>query len=389
MIFRLKLEIDSLVQEMVNKIPESLFISDSTTFLDPSIGGGQYVYAIENKLRKYGHNDSNIKKRVFGIEKSSFRLNFAINKHKLVGSYTVDKNDVPSILTDNTMKFDAIVGNPPYQNGNEDNQGSSDKLWMIFVDKSLDSLKSDGYFCVVHPIGWRTVGNKMWNDVYQKKQIIYSRIQPNIPWNVGIKVDWYLLKNCEYTSATEVVFNDGHKMIDFRTVSGIVNSTVVEKMLNYTGEKMQFNQIHTFDSRRSFVSEEKTATNKYPLRHTTPKNIRWSSKKHDWQDRKKVLVSNSGYLYPTFDDGKFGTTQACWALFVDSEKTGKYVIRLINSKLFDYFINQIKTSGYNNKLLNLFPYPKNLPQLFTDKDLYAYFKLTQEEIDTIENYTQN
>jgi len=380
--FRLKLEIGELVNEMINRLPEELFKSKNSTFLDPSMGGGQYVRAIEQKLRDYGHTDDNINCRVFGVEKSVWKVNFAINKHKLVGTYKVDTKDIPDIFMN--MKFDCIVGNPPYQNSNENNQGSSAKLWMTFVEESVKALNSGGYLCIVHPIGWRTLGNKMWKDIYQKKQVIYARIEPEVSWSVGVKVDWYILKNSEYSTASEVDFSSEKKLIDFRTVDGIVNGSVIEKILNYTGDRMKFNQIHTFDSRRDFISENKSDSHIFPLRHTTPKNFRWSSKKHDWQNMKKVLVSNSGYLYPEYDDGMLGTTQACWAIFVSSEKEGKHVISILNSKLIKYFINGIKTSGYNNKLLNLIPYPKNLSPVFSDGDLYKYFKLTSDEIKTVE-----
>lgn len=382
MIFRLKLEVDELVNEMVNKLPESLFISDSSRFLDPSMGGGQFVCAIEKRLRKYGHSNDNIKNRVFGVEKNPIRVNFAVNRRNLVGSYTVDNKDIPDIFMN--MKFDAIVGNPPYQNGNEENQGSSGKLWMVFVEKSIESLNPNGHLCIVHPIGWRTHGNKMWDEIYKKKQIIFAKIEPEVPWSVGIKVDWYILKNCDYTKPTTVEFKTEVKSLDFRTIEGIVDSSVVEKILKYAGDKLKFNQIHTFDSRRDFISETKSDVNTFPLRHTTPSNLRWSSKKHDWQDKKKVLVSNSGYLYPCYDNGMLGTTQACWAVFVNSKQEGEYIVRLLNSKVIKYFTNNIKTSGYNNKLLNLIPYPKNLPKDFTNEDLYGHFKLTNEEIKIID-----
>ena len=98
MIFRLKLEITELVTEMVSKLPESLFINDSTTFFDPSMGGGQFVQAIEYRLRKHGHSDSNIKNRVFGIEKSLLRVNYAVNSRKLVGSILLTPRIFPIYL---------------------------------------------------------------------------------------------------------------------------------------------------------------------------------------------------------------------------------------------------------------------------------------------------
>jgi len=384
MIFRLKMEIASLVNEMVSKLPETLFLSDSTTFLDPSMASGQYVAAIEQRLRTHGHSDENIKSRVFGVEKNMLRVNYAIKKNKLVGTYSVDKNDVPSILICN-MKFDCIVGNPPYQNGTDKNSGSSDKLWMEFVKKSILSLEKNGYMCIVHPIGWRTIGNEMWKEVYQKIQVEYCKIEPHVDWGVGIKVDWYIIRNTDYTIPTEVEFKDKTKIIDFRKVSGIVGDSTVEKLLNCGEDTIDFHQSHSHDSRRDFISKSESSTNTFPLRHTTPNNLLWSSKSHKWQNEKKVLVSNSGYLYPTYDDGVYGTTQACWVVFVKSKIDGEYLVRLLNSKLFTYFINNVKTSGYNNKLLKLLPYPKGLSDNFTNADLYAHFKLTDDEIKLVES----
>jgi len=384
MIFRLKMEIASLVNEMVSKLPETLFLSDSTTFLDPSMASGQYVAAIEQRLRTHGHSDENIKSRVFGVEKNMLRVNYAIKKNKLVGTYSVDVNDVPSILICN-MKFDCIVGNPPYQNGTDKNSGSSDKLWMEFVKKSILSLEKNGYMCIVHPIGWRTIGNEMWKEVYQKIQVEYCKIEPHVDWGVGIKVDWYIIRNTDYTIPTEVEFKDKTKIIDFRKVSGIVGDSTVEKLLNCGEDTIDFHQSHSHDSRRDFISKSESSTNTFPLRHTTPNNLLWSSKSHKWQNEKKVLVSNSGYLYPTYDDGVYGTTQACWVVFVKSKIDGEYLVRLLNSKLFTYFINNVKTSGYNNKLLKLLPYPKGLSDNFTNADLYAHFKLTDDEIKLVES----
>lgn len=389
MIFRLKLEVNELANDMVNQLPVALFKSNSTKFLDPSMGGGQFVAAIENRLRSFGHDDKNIKQRVFGIEKNQMRINYAINRNRLVGSYTIDKNDVPDIFESN-MKFDCIVGNPPYQNGNEENQGSSGKLWMKFVEKSIETLNPNGYLCFVHPTAWRSVNHKLWSSIYQKTQVDYVKIEPEIPWNVGVKVDWYILKNADYSSPTLVEFNDGtSQTVDFREVDGIFNNNVVKKFVDYTGERIAFNQMHAFDSRRDFISETESATNSFPLRHTTPDSRLWASKKHPWQDKTKVLVSNSGYLYPRYDGGVLGTTQCCWAAFVKSKTEGEYIVRLLDSKLYKYFVANIKTSGFNNKLVKMFPYPKDLPSNFTDKDLYDHFKITEEEIKVIESSIKN
>ena len=87
MLRRLKLETDELVYKILSHYPEELWKSDSTTFFDPAIGGGQFVRAIEEKLFAYGHSKENIANRVTGYEANSMRVNYTVNKFNLVGKY--------------------------------------------------------------------------------------------------------------------------------------------------------------------------------------------------------------------------------------------------------------------------------------------------------------
>ena len=87
MLSRIKFKIDLLVEEILDGCPESLWISSTTKFFDPAIGGGQFVAAIEQRLRRHDHNDANIRSRVFGFEESELHIRYAVNKHNLVGQY--------------------------------------------------------------------------------------------------------------------------------------------------------------------------------------------------------------------------------------------------------------------------------------------------------------
>ena len=398
---------NSLAQDMLSKIPEVFWTSPTNHVMDPCVKSGIFLMqSIENFMRGLESWQPCVEKRFKHIvENQIYGFCCSSWAHKMVNKsifgdmmhighiYNYQFLDsggeisivVKELINKENMKFEAIVGNPPYQNGTDKNSGSSDKLWMEFVKKSILSLEKNGYMCIVHPIGWRTIGNEMWKEVYQKIQVEYCKIEPHVDWGVGIKVDWYIIRNTDYTIPTEVEFKDKTKIIDFRKVSGIVGDSTVEKLLNCGEDTIDFHQSHSHDSRRDFISKSESSTNTFPLRHTTPNNLLWSSKSHKWQNEKKVLVSNSGYLYPTYDDGVYGTTQACWVVFVKSKIDGEYLVRLLNSKLFTYFINNVKTSGYNNKLLKLLPYPKGLSDNFTNADLYAHFKLTDDEIKLVES----
>jgi hypothetical protein len=139
MLGRLKFNIEVLVEEILDQIPEHIWQSDSTTFLDPAIGGGQFVVAIERKLRKYGHSSENIAKRVFGYEDNILRVNYAINKHKLVGNYQAKE----FLKEEFNMKFAVVLGNPPYQGKAE--------LHQKFFNKAVDIVEDGGYVAFIQP----------------------------------------------------------------------------------------------------------------------------------------------------------------------------------------------------------------------------------------------
>lgn len=371
MIFRLKLDIDGLIQEMVNKLPESLFISDSTTFLDPSMGGGQFVSAIENKLRKRGHSDANIKKRVFGVEKTSFRLNFSVNKHGLVGSYTVDKSDVPSILIDHNMKFDAIVGNPPYQKKVGDKK--TEPLWDTFVEESIKSLKDGGYLCYVHPSGWRNVEGR-FEDVgklIKSKEVQYLEIHDENDgmktFNAMTRYDWYVLKNSNSTGKTQVKFQDGNietfNLNEFPFVPNGSISRIRSLIAKENEERVQV--IHSYseyETRHSYVSKNKSSKFKYPVVYMINKGdamtVWYSSEKKGHFGIPKFIWSN-GYI-PSFgcivdQDGKYGMTQFCYAIVDEVENLPK-IKKAFDSKEFRDLMFDCKMSenSLNRKVLALF-----------------------------------
>lgn len=68
MIKREKLRFKELINGILDKLPEELFIASSTTFLDPAFGCGQFLNELTIRLLKYGHFNDNIKSRLFGIE---------------------------------------------------------------------------------------------------------------------------------------------------------------------------------------------------------------------------------------------------------------------------------------------------------------------------------
>jgi len=156
MLSRMKFEIESLVKEILDQLPGSIWTSSTSTFFDPAIGGGQFVREIEQRLRNAGHSDKNICSRVFGLEESELHIRFAVNKHKLVGQYAKKPYD-RFLEMDNTMKFDVIVGNPPFNSSKKNRDdvdgnggtGGNSRLYKHFRTKALECLQPNGTLAFV------------------------------------------------------------------------------------------------------------------------------------------------------------------------------------------------------------------------------------------------
>ncbi len=140
MLARLKFDISDLVNSILDQIPHDVIVNG--TFLDPAIGGGQFVKEVEARKRAAGKTDEEIKKTVFGFEGNVLRMDYAKNKHNLNGSYIVG-NFLKELVE---MKFDVIVGNPPYQDAVGQNT-----IYPKFYAKSISLLKEDGYLAMITP----------------------------------------------------------------------------------------------------------------------------------------------------------------------------------------------------------------------------------------------
>lgn len=133
MLFRLDLDINEIVNEMLDCFPKEIWESSSTTFFDPCIAGGQFVNAIEHRLRKYGHSDDNIKNRVFGVEVTNYRVKSSVNKHKLIGNYIVA--DFLNSKVFNGKKFDVIVTNPEFNYARNKNNNQSKDAYPDYFNR--------------------------------------------------------------------------------------------------------------------------------------------------------------------------------------------------------------------------------------------------------------
>lgn len=385
MLSRIKFEIEPLVEEILDQLPETVWTSSSTTFFDPAIGGGQFVRAVEQRLRSRGHSNANIRKRVFGFEESNLHIRFAVNKYKLVGQYA-RKPYNKFLEMDNSMKFDVIIGNPPYQGNNDKGtkQPKSHNLWSKFAEQGINLVKDDGHIAFVTPDSWMSPNSQVLK-TFKDNSLIWVSTDVSKYFTVGSSFTaWILQKN----QNTKTVTIDG-LTVNLNTLNYLPRDfsktyPIHDKVINSATPKLEVlcdSTCHS-DHKQGKLSDIADAVFKHKTWHTNAQT-RFSKIKSKDFDKHKIVWTLSGYFKPFYDDGNIGTTEVCQYLLVKDQDEADNVLSYLNSKLYNFLIITGKWSGFlNGKLICSLPKLSN--KKWTDKTIYKHFNLTQEEIDYVE-----
>lgn len=364
MLGRLKFNIETLVEEILDQLPKSVWSSKTTTFLDPAIGGGQFVSAIERRLRLADHSDENIASRVFGFEDNQMRINFAVNKHKLKGTYTAKK----FIEEKNDMKFDVIVGNPPYQDGTK--EGGQNKIYNQFAKKSLELLSDNGVLAFITPTSVCKKSKRFSiANIDGLKQVDFTA---NNYFDVGAKIcSWIVEKT--YVGKVKVKFDNGEELVDQHVP--IVDYSVVTKefselyqsIRNITKD-MNFRMFKhnsiDMSNCRSSEQDEKYCYPIYKLNSDGSKTIcQYNSVKPKLHSKRSFTVAIS----KKFDVSMTAVDEFDYDMtHVSVEVENDQQVENIKSFIFsDYFRKHVDTwklydgYGWNYALLYLPPFDKN------------------------------
>lgn len=413
MLGRLKFEIGPLVNEMLDQLPEAVWTSTSTTFFDPAMAGGQFVVEIERRLRKYGHSDTNIAGRVYGCESHAMSVNYAKKKHGLIGRYSAVPYD-QLLNGEFKMKFDVIVGNPPYQDTAAKKAGADrkvgNKLWYQFIFKSSELVNPNGYITMVSPNQWMSGGTNqrkgsigVLKDLFAKNQLVYAKVAgvtEKYFKNIGIGISWWIYKNAPSTKNTVIDLEDKSIEINLKDIEFLspdpnsLSISIVNKILATNNEKFENWYFSTQSTPGEFKeTSEPTKKNIYPhwiMGSTITKNLSIMYFPVDRSAKaryKKILFPMSTrYWQPHLDLDSISVASHGQALKVPDNTTVKGFRSVFYSKLFTYlcFNLQVGKNGFMKTVL-VRALPKlDMSRCWTDAELYQHFNLTDEEIAYIE-----
>lgn len=387
----------SLVNEMLDLLPQSVWSNPSLKWLDPANGIGNFpicVYyrlmdglssceVLPKNIENTTHNRSYhiIKNMLYMMEldadnvSDSFKI-FSSDSNIIQGDFL--KTDVKETL--GLSAFNIIMGNPPYQKkiGGKKN---TQPIWYLFVKKSLTLLQQGGYLLLVHPSGWRAPSG-IYRDIFisfRARSLEYLSMNSfnkgKQVFNMGTNYDYYLLRNnITDTNITRVKdIDDNILNINLNNWEFIPSGyfKIFEKILSIKDD----DKVTIFFNRSMYGSDKrnmsKTKNNIYiyPCVYTITNkghiNLMYSSEDRGMFNIPKVIWSNGLGTYPIIDmTGKYGLTQFSYGL-VDDPSNLEYIKKAMDTPEFIKLMSYVKFSQshkYNHKVIALLK-----------KDFYKYF----------------
>lgn len=376
---RLKFEFNQLINMMLDLIPVEAWRSQTTTFLDPSMAGGQIVNEIEKRLKYYGHSNENISKRVFGLEENNIIVNYAINRYSLVGKYAVSSSMLNLDSALGVEKFDYIVSYPTIAKNNHP--------VYPFVYNSCSNLISDaGLLIFATPtkiLEYIRLGSAHRKHI-NKKKIVYFNCDSSLSkFNLKGQLDFCYFavssKNSNINSMLPIFLSDIEK--------SIISKCFELKSNKYNGSRISFKNQNI----EKCLDDNKHALFVNSIRRNggyISDPIRFSDTIPDVVNKSKLLCSTiaTGIVidkepYKLVANPSAGIATFITRNLIESEN----LERLFHSKLCAVFPKIMRDQGLAPFMKFIGNFKKvDLSLLWTDEMLFEHFELSSKEIDYIE-----
>ena len=468
-----------IVNQMLNMLPQELFKNPDTTFLDPACKTGVFLREIAKRLIKglepqfpdlQERIDHIFHKQLFGIaitELTSLLSRRGIYCSKYPNSdFSVTKFDTAQgnirfkridhtwvngrckycgtnktydrgeelethayefIHTDNleklfNMKFDVIIGNPPYQLSDGGAQASAMPIYNKFVEqakklkprylsmiiparwyaggKGLDSFRSemltDDHLRIIHDF---TDASDCFNGVEIKGGVCYFLWDRDNKGNCEIHTH----KGNEITSIMErpLLENNCDTFIRYNEAISILRKVLKANEKSFSDTVFS---AKTFGYRTYFtdfdIKDESIIKYHKDLILLYANHSKGYMHRKSFESGREYLDCWKVYIPEAVGSGNMETDElkpilgtpksACTETYImngpyKNEEEATNAISYIKTKFFHFMLGLKKNTQHTTKAVYQFVPLQDFSKPWTDEELYAKYNLTQEEIDFIES----
>ena len=241
------------------------------------------------------------------------------------------------------MKFDSILGNPPYNTNRDAGKGSTSVLWPKFVDHALNYTKDGGHVLYIHPSPWRKPNHPYWNRLSKLRMEyvkMFSLKKSKSIFDVGTKVDFYCIKNTKESSET-IVVDENEKELKLKLTNfPFLPGSNIPFILNLLANENEPKTSILYDTTYHGVFTKEVACDEYTHKviHTINKKgikFRYTNRTDGHYGIKKIIINETGRPYPFNDyDGKYAMSQETFGIVVNTPEEAENVIKAIASDKF-------------------------------------------------------
>ena len=465
----------TLANQMIDLLPQELFSDPKTTFLDPFCKSGVFLREIVKRLDRGLQNvipdrreriDHIMHHQVFGIaitELTSLlsRRSLYCSKHA-DGEHSVSHFDTPEgnlrytplhhtwergkcrycgasqevydrgeaseqyayqfIHTDNperifNMKFDVIIGNPPYQLDDGGFGASAKPIYQLFVNQA--KIIAPRYMCMIIPARWYAGGkdladfrDKMLKDKRIRKIVDVPNASdcfPGVEIKGGVcyflwdrdnkgKVEVTTIKDNMIVSKMErdlkeegcdtfIRQNEAISILAKVRNSGYSSFSQIVFPAMIFGLRTFFSEFDSNKPKDGLVKVYAQKAIKYIKRDRIPSG-------REYIDKWKVIIPEavgSGEMGKDIfkpiisEPGSINTETYIMNGPYQSKKEAENVVSYINTKFFHFMIGLKKITQHTTQKVYQFVPIQDFSHPWTDEMLYKKYKLTEEEIAFIES----
>ena len=292
------------------------------------------------------------------------------------------------------MKFDVVLGNPPFQHPSNPFK----KTWEDFVRLSFSLAKDSGIVALIHPLNWMSNKDNMLVQYFSEKTPLFVNIKECGKYfpHVSTMIGYEIIKNEPNTKkqSTPILTKGGIYEINFLDIVFLPNDinknvlSILEKTIYNTNHKKLMFIRSSETGTGKIVKDVPTNVYKYPVFRGWSKatGILWgySSKPHSLHNKPKVIFQEFSTDNKGFFVGTTAATENGYMMVCDTKIQATNLKTIMLSRLFQFLILQLKhTRTIRPHILNLLP-KIDLSHSWTDEELNKHFNLTEEEIKLIE-----